>query len=365
MSDNIKNKYPLVSVIIPTLNRERYIRQCIESALSQDYPNLEVIVVDNGSTDNTPEILASFGNRIKYLKEEKKGVSAARNKGLRAARGKFVAFLDSDDFYLPEKISLSVKKMLEDRSVSLIYTDYILVDSEGRPIKTVNTNYSQPEELLWTFIKNLFNVVPSITLIHQKCLEKTGYFDETLLNCHEDNDLWFRMMKAGYRFGHIPKPLTAYRWHAGNISRSKNNREPIRLWWDKTRSSAIKTFTVQELFGNFIKDKNWKKIIKREYDKLADACCSEYLPLSARAAAEKSLELGRPVSFFLSFRNNVSQILSILYNISETAVKIILAAISPKLTQKNADKYRDKLNILFFKLRYLLSKTFSVPSWIK
>jgi len=94
---------PLVSVIIPTLKRENY----------QDYPNLEVIVVDNGSTDNTPEILASFGNRIKYLREEKRGLCKARNKGLQEARGEFIGLLDDDDFYLPGKISVLTQKLLE------------------------------------------------------------------------------------------------------------------------------------------------------------------------------------------------------------------------------------------------------------
>ena len=146
-------KYPLVSVIIPTYNRAKYLRQCIESVLSQDYPNLEIIVVDNGSTDNTPEILASFGNKIKCLKEEKGGASASRNKGLRAARGEFIAFLDSDDFYLPGKISLSVRKLQEDHSVSLVYTDYVRVNTKGIITKTVKINHPPSEEFLWIFLK--------------------------------------------------------------------------------------------------------------------------------------------------------------------------------------------------------------------
>ena len=156
MPDNTENRYPLVSVIIPTYNRAKYLRQCIESALSQDYPNIEVIVVDNGSinsTSETPQILASFGNKIKCLKEEKKGTSAARNKGLRAARGEFIAFLDDDDFYLPGKISLSVRKLQEDHSVSLVYTDYVRVNTKGIITKTVKINHPPSEEFLWIFLK--------------------------------------------------------------------------------------------------------------------------------------------------------------------------------------------------------------------
>jgi len=347
---------PPVSVIIPTLNRENYIRQCVESALSQDYPNIEVIVVDNGSTDNTPEILASFGSKIKCLKEEKRGQSAARNKGLRTAQGEFIAFLDDDDFYLSGKISLSVKKLLEDRSISLVYTDYVMIDSENLQTDTIKINHPPPEEFLRTFLKG-FCILPSTTLLRKECLEKTGYFDETMLNSHEDTDMWFRMLKTGCRFGHIPEPLTAYRWHAGNCSRLKDNEEPIRLYGDKIRSSAIEDFAFQELFGDFMKHKGWKKRIKKEYDKLTDICYLERLPLSARAAAKKSLELGRPF-FFSLFLTNTLQTLPLLYSVLETIVKIFLVNINPKLTRKNAGEYQRKLNFLFFKLKYRLFQVF-------
>ncbi|MFA5393863.1 MAG: glycosyltransferase family 2 protein [Candidatus Ratteibacteria bacterium] len=353
---NVTEQFPAVSVIIPTLNRARYLRQCIESALSQEYPNLEVIVVDNGSTDNTREILSSFGNKIRCLKEGKRGIGTARNRGLRSAGGEFIALLDSDDFYLPGKISLSVKKLMENHAVSLVYTDLILVDSEGRRTETIKKNPPQPEKFLRTFLGH-FPILPSTTLLRKKCLENTGYFDETLLNCHEDTDMWFRMLKAGYRFDHIPEPLTAYRQHPENFWCLKDNEEPIRLGWDKIRSSAIEYFTVQELFGDLTKNKGWEKTVKREYDKLADTYYFEHLPLSARAAAKKSLEIGRP-SFGLLFLNNTLQIFPLLHNILKTAVKLTLANIHPKLTRGAAGKYRKKLHDLFFKLRYRSLKIF-------
>jgi glycosyltransferase involved in cell wall biosynthesis len=348
---------PLVSVIIPTLNRAKYLRQCIESALSQDYPNLEVIVVDNGSTDNTPEILASFGNKIRRLKEEKRGISAARNKGLRAAQGEFIAFLDSDDFYLPGKISLSARKLLGDYSIALVSTDYVLVDSEGRRIRTVIKDHPQPSEFLWTFLEDFFCLRPSTTLLRKKCLEKSGYFDETAVSA-EDNDMWFRILKAGYHFGHIPEPLTAYREHPGNYCCLKDNEKSMHLCWDKICSSAIEYFTFQELFGDLRKNKNRKRKIKKRYDKFVDTCYFNHLPLSAHAAKKKSLEIGHPPSFFLFFLTNTLQIFPLLYNILENTVKIFLVNINPKLTRWEAGKYRRKLNNLFFKLRYRLFKVF-------
>lgn len=350
---------PLISVIIPTYNRAKYLRQCIESALSQDYPNLEVIVVDNGSTDNTAEILTSFGNKIKCLKEEKRGASAARNKGLRAARGEFIALLDSDDFYLPGKMSLSVRKLLGDHSISLVYTDYFLVDSEGCRVRTVKKNHPGQMEFLRTFLKEGLFIPPSITLLHKECLEKSGYFDETLLNGHEDTEMWFRMLKAGYRFGHIPEPLTAYRWHPENFSRLKENEKVKRLSQDKTRSSAIAYFTVQDLFGDIFDSKDWKGEVRKSYEILTDVCYFEHLPSSARAAAKKALEIGRPPSFSLFFLTNTVQVFSLLYNILETAVKISLANINPKLTRWDISKYRKKLDNLLFKLGYRLFKVYS------
>jgi glycosyltransferase involved in cell wall biosynthesis len=349
-------KKPLVSVIISTYNRARYLRQSIESALSQDYPNLEVIVVDNGSIDNTPEILASFENKIRCLKEEKKGISAARNKGLRAAQGEFIAFLDDDDFYLPGKISLSTQKLLEDRSISLVYTDYIRVDSKGSPTKTIKMKHPPPEKFLRTFLRG-FGIPPSITLTRQKCLEKIGYFDEALKHA-EDADAWFKMLKAGYRFGHIPELLTAYRWHPGNHSHITDN---IDL--DKIRSSAITYFTLPELFGDLIKKENWERRVKKEYNKLADKNYFDDLPFSALAAAKKSLEIGRPSSFPLLFLTNTPQILFVLYGILETTAKMTLANINPRLTRRGADKYRGKIQALLFRLRYRLSLLFR-HDWI-
>ncbi|MFH2069022.1 MAG: glycosyltransferase family 2 protein [Candidatus Omnitrophota bacterium] len=348
---------PLVSVIIPTLNREKYIRQCIESVLSQDYPDLEVIVVDNGSTDNTEEILKSFGGRIKFLKEEKRGVSAARNKGIRESRGEFIALLDSDDYCLPGKISLSVQKLLEDPCISLIYTDYILVDSEGNQTEIVKKFHPAPEQFLRFFLLN-FGILPSTTLLRKEYLEKIGYFDETMLEGAEDTDMLFKALKAGCRFGHIPRPLNAYRWHSENISRpNRPGEKPNNLYCDRILSSAIKNFTVPELFEDILGHKNWKKRVKKEYDGLTDILYFRHFPLSAAAAAKKSREIGRP--FFLSFfLTNALQAFCLLYSVLETAAKMAAAAVSPKTTRQTAGRYRRKICSLFFKLRYRLFRIF-------
>ncbi|MFH2069020.1 MAG: glycosyltransferase [Candidatus Omnitrophota bacterium] len=342
--------YPPVSVIIPTLNREKYIRQCIESVLSQDYLNLEVIVVDNGSTDNTEEILKSFGGRIKFLKEEKRGISAARNKGLRESQGEFIGLLDSDDFYLPGKISLSIKKLLENPYISLIYTDYIVVDSEGRRTEAVKKEQPPPEELTRNFLEG-FGILPSTTFLRKACLKKSGYFDETMRYA-EDTELWFRMLKAGCRFKHFPETLTAYRRHPENHSQTAH-----KSYLDRMYSSAIGYFTIREIFGKTADGKRLKRKAKNWYDGLTDIRYFDRLPLSARAASEKSLELGRPF-FFSLFLTNTLQALPLIYSILETVAKISLPALSLKTTRPYAGGYRKKVKRLLFKLRYRLFRVF-------
>ena len=104
-----KEKNPLVSVVIPTYNRAWVIKEAVDSVLAQDYKDFELIIVDDGSTDNTSDVLASYGEDVRVLFQENRGVSAARNRGVAEASGHFVAFLDSDDLWLPKKLSIQVE----------------------------------------------------------------------------------------------------------------------------------------------------------------------------------------------------------------------------------------------------------------
>ena len=349
---------PLVSVVITSYNREKYIRQCVESALFQDYENLEVIVVDDASIDKSPEILESFGNKIRYIRQENnRGIGPTLNQGFRIAKGDLLIYLDCDDFYLPGKIALSAQKLIEDNSVSMVYTDYITVDDQGNLMKEFNLSKLSSQAREETVRETLLEcpLYGSNVMIRKQCFEKIGYFNENIICCH-DYEMWLRLLKAGYRFGRVPKTLFAYRRHPGNFSR--RNKELIRFNSDKIRSSAIEYFTFQELFGDFMKNNDWGKRVQKEYGKLMDICYLKHLPLSARAAAKKSLETGHPFSFFSWFLTNTPQIFPILYNILANTVNLILANISPKLTRKSANEYRWKINASFCRLRYRLSLLF-------
>ncbi|MGE5423480.1 MAG: glycosyltransferase family 2 protein, partial [Ignavibacteriales bacterium] len=124
-------EYPMVSVVIATYNCSSYITRAVQSALDQTYPNVEVIVIDDGSTDNTPEILQSFRDRIRVVFQENRGPAAARNAGLAMAGGKYVAILDADDYWLPERLEKMIS-VLEDGPYDLLISNFYTVDEYYR-----------------------------------------------------------------------------------------------------------------------------------------------------------------------------------------------------------------------------------------
>ena len=202
-------KNPTVSVIIPTYNRAHLISRAIKSVLNQTYQDFEVIVVDDGSTDNTEEVIKEFqkkDERIKYVRHEKnKGGSAARNTGIKAARGAYIAFLDSDDEWLPEKLKKQMK-FFKNASPEggVVYTGFIYKDELGGGTSKQHI----PKKRGWIFEDILAeNCVgtTSTVIIKRKCFEKAGLFDENLPSC-QDWDMWLKLARH-YKFHFIPQVL--------------------------------------------------------------------------------------------------------------------------------------------------------------
>ena len=179
-----------VSVIIPTYNRVSKVKEAIESVLKQTYRDFELWVVDDGSTDGTGEALKECGSRIKYFAQDNRGVSAARNLGLRVSRGKYVAFLDSDDLWEPRKLEIQVRRMEANPQFPLCYTDEIWI---RRGIR-VNPKKKHAKYSGWIFEKclPLCIISPSSVLMKRTLFEEIGGFDETLPIC-EDYDFWLRV----------------------------------------------------------------------------------------------------------------------------------------------------------------------------
>ena len=182
---------PKVSVIIPTYNRLPMLKEAVESVLSQDFEDFELIVVDDGSTDGTADEITRYGGRVKLLQhKENRGVSAARNSGILHAKGKYIGFLDSDDLWVKGKLKIQVAFLDENPQYPLCYTDEIWI----RRGKRVNPMLKHAKFSGWILEKclPLCIISPSSALMRKTLFSKVGLFDEALPVC-EDYDLWLRV----------------------------------------------------------------------------------------------------------------------------------------------------------------------------
>jgi glycosyltransferase involved in cell wall biosynthesis len=224
---------PLVSVIIPTYNRSQYICYAIDSVLAQTYENIEIIVVDDGSTDDTRDILQLYDSKIKYIFQNNSGPSTARNSGIKQANGDLIAFLDSDDIWLPEKLEYQVQLLEQSPdSIGLVACGYYIIDALGKKIGNpkINRNHKIHKSfLIEIMVHNALSGGGSGALVRRECFKKVGLFDEELW-IGEDWDIWIRISKQ-YEIAFVESPLFKYRTHLGNLCncnpRSKEDAKRI------------------------------------------------------------------------------------------------------------------------------------------
>ena len=183
-------KKPLVSVIIPTYNRGWVVQEAIDSVLDQDFRDYELIVVDDGSNDNTREILESYGKAITVLQQSNRGVSAARNRGIAEAAGRLIAFLDSDDLWLPGKLTTQVKFFEENADAVINQTQEIWIRNGARV--NPKKRHHKFSGMIFERSLALCLVSPSAVMIKKSLFDAVGGFDEDLPAC-EDYDLWLRI----------------------------------------------------------------------------------------------------------------------------------------------------------------------------
>jgi glycosyltransferase involved in cell wall biosynthesis len=181
---------PRVSVVIPTYNRKDFVLEAVDSVLAQTYGDYELIVVDDGSPDNTGEVLKRYGERIRYTYQTQQGVSAARNRGLELAHGEFIAFLDSDDLWLPKKLALQIAFMDQHSEAQICYTDELWI----RRGKRVNPKkrHAKYSGWIYPYCLPLCIISPSSALMRRALFDQIGSFDSRLPVC-EDYDLWLRV----------------------------------------------------------------------------------------------------------------------------------------------------------------------------
>ncbi len=210
------NAGPLVSVIVPSFNHARYLRECVDSVLAQDHAPLELIVVDDGSTDGSLDILRDYGGRIALLQQRRGRQARARNLGLQAARGEFVAFLDSDDRYLPGRITSALRAFAADSTADLVWGDYRLIDADGCVLDEVRWQAADRD-----FRRELIagNPICNATVtVRRRVLDTIGGFDERVPRVC-DGAAWYQIAARGHRFVHLDRLVLDYRQHGGNDSR--------------------------------------------------------------------------------------------------------------------------------------------------
>ncbi|MDE3088149.1 MAG: glycosyltransferase [Chloroflexota bacterium] len=212
---------PRVSVILPTYNRADLIGDAIASVQSQTFRDFEIIVADDGSTDNTAAVVVAFGRAITYLRLPHRGQPAAtRNAGLRQARGEFVAFLDSDDLFLPNKLARQVDALSSQPETGMVYSNGIFFrDTPDAPTGRVLDGLPTPSGNVFGELLRGNFLAPPVVLIRRACLDAAGEFDERPnFFGVEDFDLWLRIA-ARFQVQYVPGDVAAIRRHSQGISR--------------------------------------------------------------------------------------------------------------------------------------------------
>lgn len=216
-----------VSVVIPAYNKAKDTVGVVESVLNQTYKNIEIIVVDDGSSDNTRQLLCDYSDRIRYIYKDNGGACSARNVGIRLASGEYIGLLDCDDLYLPEKIELSVKFLEEHRDFGFVHSAAYFIDENDNILRKFSHRLSRrrrgsmAKDLLFRdFICN------STVVVRKSCFAKVGLFDEEIFT-PGDWDMWLRLAE-NYKAGYIDRPLVSYRVsssynfnHVGQVRREE------------------------------------------------------------------------------------------------------------------------------------------------
>lgn len=235
---------PRVSIIIPLYNLCRFVAETIDSALAQtlDADATEIVVIDDGSTDGGGNIVRRYAPRVQYVRQENRGLPAARNAGIRASQAPFVTFLDADDRILPEKLEAQLTAFESRPDVGLVYTGWHYIDESGGRLPQRGRSLHEGDVFPELILGNLIH--PHTAVVRRELVERVAGFDETLTSV-EDWDLWLRLSQIGVRWHCVDRPLAEYRIrHDGmhqNAARMLENRLRVleKIFADPTLPAAV------------------------------------------------------------------------------------------------------------------------------
>lgn len=217
---------PLVSVVMPAYNAAPYLPETIESVLAQTFNDFELLIIDDGSTDNTAEIAHQYSqqdSRVKLLSQENQGVSVARNLGIQMSLGEFVAFLDSDDQWLPDKLAVHIEHLTLQPELGISFAKIEFMSPEGNPMKQFSNSSLTNLTPIDFYYENLI-ITPSNVVIRRAVFEQIGNFDPNLKGT-EDAELFLRTSCNGWKVEGIDRVLTRYRTSIGGVSSQLSRME--------------------------------------------------------------------------------------------------------------------------------------------
>lgn len=219
---------PKVSVIVPSYNHAHFLPQAVQSVFDQTMQEFEIIVIDDGSTDNTREVAQSYTDgRFKYIYQENRGLSASRNTGLGVARGEYVAFLDADDIFMPNKLQAQLDGFEAHPSCGMMLGGYYALNEQGEPVKAIEpwTDVPTLEIENWLFH---CPVSPNAVLVKKCWVDQVGGFDERFRRV-EDWDLWLRMAYAGCQTGWVKEIVSGYRLSPEQMTKNAASQKNVSL----------------------------------------------------------------------------------------------------------------------------------------
>ncbi|MBD2501189.1 glycosyltransferase family 2 protein [Anabaena azotica] len=228
---------PKVSVVIPSYNAMKYLPATVESVLQQTFTDFEVLIINDGSSDNILEWTTQITDpRVRVISQENKGLSGARNTGINNSSGEYIAFIDADDLWLPSKLEKQVKCLDNNPQAGLVYTWTAWTDETGKPTGVIVA--SDVEGYVWEqMVVNDKISNGSSAMVRRICFDKVGLFD-TELTSSEDRDMWIRLA-AHYHFAVVKEPLTLYRRHSQSMSKNRPKMlKNIRRVFEKTFESV-------------------------------------------------------------------------------------------------------------------------------
>jgi len=257
----VEHDQPLVSVIIPNYNHAQYVSDAINSVLTQEYRNYEIIVVDDGSADNSREVITKFDEPVQYIYQKNAGLSAARNTGIKASKGSLIGVLDADDMYEPDFLSTLVAVLQETPDADGIYCGYQFVDHKNNLLPQIEVRPVDYDKLYDALLDGNF-FVPESIFLRRTVYDNVGLFDEALRAC-EDWDVWLRVTKK-YKIIHSPNILTRHRILPGSMSTDPQRMLTYRL-------AVLKKHVGDEPVGNGASE------VHRVYGRAYLGSCVEYL----------------------------------------------------------------------------------------